>query len=449
MKKITVYQTEAGGNTRLSEIFSGIMEKETVSANENDYIENNVVNIYTSQTYQTILGFGGAFTEASGVCFSKLTSSNQEKVAKLYFDKEEGIGYSFGRIHMNSCDFSLNNYSCCEKQDETLESFQIDRDKRYILPFIKKCQKYGEISFLMAPWSPPAWMKDNGEMNHGGHLLPQYKKTWADYYVKFIQAYQKEGVSIGFTTVQNEPYAIQTWDSCIYTAEEEGNFVKQYLGPALKNAGLGNTRILVWDHNKERAFEHVDKIFTDEEARNYIWGTAFHWYSGDHFEALNLLKQKWPDKCLMMTECCVDLTCPDQRTAAERYAHEMIGDLKNGTSAFIDWNLLLDETGGPNHVGNFCDAPMRMNQESGELFLNLSYYYIGHFSRFLNQGSVRIASTGYCEELEHISFMRSDGAIVTELLNRTDRMLPVILRLEGYYKSLEVPAHSVQTIVIQ
>ena len=447
MKSIKIYRTELEKETRLSEVYSGVMEKETIS--DDEYVENNVVNIYANQTYQRILGFGGAFTESAGYCFSKLSDEKKDSVAKLYFDKEEGIGYSFGRLHMNSCDFSLDNYACCEQESNTLENFNIDRDKQFILPLIKECQKYGDIRFLMSPWSPPAWMKDNREMNHGGRLVPQYRQLWADYYVKFMQAYQEEGIRIGYISVQNEPYAVQTWDSCIFTAEEERDFVKKYLGPTLERSEFEDVRILVWDHNKERIVEHVEPIYADKEASKYIWGTAFHWYSGDHFEALNLMRQNWPDKHLIMTECCVDLTCPSQSAAAERYAHELIGDLKNGTSAFIDWNLLLDENGGPNHVGNFCDAPIRMNTESGEVVINLSYYYIGHFSRFLQEGSVRIASTGYCDEIEHVSFKRPDGTIVIELLNRTKESLPVIIRMNGYWKNLDIPAHSLSTILIQ
>lgn len=448
MRTITIYRTELEKDTRLSKVYSGEMEREIIKEND-EYVENDVVNVYPKQMFQSILGFGGAFTEASGCCFSKLKEEQQELVARLYFDKEEGIGYSFGRLHMNSCDFSLDNYACCEQESDTLEAFNIERDKQYILPLIQKCQTYGDIRFLMAPWSPPAWMKDNKEMNHGGHLLPKYRQLWADYYVKFMRAYKEEGVRISYTSVQNEPYAVQTWDSCIFTAEQERDFVKQYLGPTLERSEFKDVKILVWDHNKERILEHVEPIFTDEEASNYIWGTAFHWYSGDHFEALDLMRRNWPDKQLVMTECCVDLTCPSQSAAAERYAHEIIGDLKNGTTAFIDWNLLLDETGGPNHVGNFCDAPIRMNTESGEVTINLSYYYIGHFSRFLPEGSVRIASTGYCGEIEHAAFQRPDGAIVIELLNRTEESLPVIIRMDGFWKNLDVPAHSLSTVLVE
>lgn len=448
MRKITVYRTEAEKHTRLQEVYSGEMEKEIINEND-EYVENNVVNVYASQVYQNILGFGGAFTEASGYCFSRLKEEQQDLVARLYFDKEDGIGYSFGRLHMNSCDFSLDNYACCEQESDILDGFNIDRDRQYILPMIRKCQTYGNIQFLMAPWSPPAWMKDNKEMNHGGHLLPEYRKLWAEYYVRFMKAYKEEGVCIAYTSVQNEPYAVQTWDSCIFTAEEERDFVRQYLGPTLEQSEFKDVKILVWDHNKERILEHVEPIFTDKEASKYIWGTAFHWYSGDHFEALDLMRRNWPDKQLVMTECCVDLTCPSELVAAERYAHEIIGDFVNGTTAFIDWNLLLDENGGPNHVGNFCDAPIRMNTADGEVSIHLSYYYIGHFSRFLPEGSMRIASTGYCSEMEHIAFKRPDGSIVIELLNRTNENLPVIIRMDGCWKSMEIPAHSLSTVVVQ
>lgn len=292
-------------------------------------------------------------------------------------------------------------------------------------------------------------MKDNGEMNHGGALLPEYRALWAEYYIRFLRLYQKEGVPISYLSVQNEPYAVQTWDSCLYSAKEEGEFVRDYLGPALEKSQFHDVKVWVWDHNKERAFEHVKEVFADKEASKYIWGTAFHWYRGDHFEALDLIRKNWPDKSLMMTECCVDLTCPSQSAAAERYAHEIIGDLRNGTRTFLDWNLLLDEEGGPNHVGNFCDAPIRMNTKTGKLDVRLSYYYIGQFSRFLPTGSVRTASTGYSEDLEHIAFGRPDGSTALMLLNRRDYDLPVIIRMDGWWKTLEVPAHSLSTVLIE
>ena len=171
-----------------------------------------VLNVYPEIEYQTIKGFGGAFTEAAAVTLDKLSPENRDKIIQLYFDKEEGIGYNFGRVHINSCDFSLGNYSCVEENDETLGSFNINRDKQWVIPMIKDALKYGDIRILASPWSPPAYMKTNGEMNHGGKLKEEYFELWSDFYVKFIEEYKKAGIDIWGISVQNEPKATQKWD---------------------------------------------------------------------------------------------------------------------------------------------------------------------------------------------------------------------------------------------
>lgn len=204
----------------------------------------HVVNICPDVTYQTFHGFGGALTEAAAHVYAGMSKEKQDEIIEAYFGKT-GLRYNIGRIHMNSCDFALGNYTYVEEGDDKLETFDISHDRKEILPFLAAANaKTAEgtntkgLKLLMSPWSPPAFMKTNGEMNYGGKLKDEYYAAWAEYFVKFIRAYQEAGADIEWLTVQNEPMAVQTWDSCIYTSEDESRFVRDYLGPKLEEAGF-------------------------------------------------------------------------------------------------------------------------------------------------------------------------------------------------------------------
>ena len=182
------------------------------------------ITVDAGTRFQTIEGFGGAFTEAAAVTLSKMPPEKQAEILKVYFDPEEGIGYTLFRTHINSCDFSLGNYAYDEVDgDVDLTHFSIDRDRQALIPMIKAAMAVagGAFKLFASPWSPPAWMKTNNEMNHGGKLKPEYRDAWARYYCRYIREYEQEGIPIWGLSVQNEPLAIQTWDSCIYTGEEE------------------------------------------------------------------------------------------------------------------------------------------------------------------------------------------------------------------------------------
>src|SRR5260221_12110227 len=236
-----------------------------------------------------------------------MRKEHREQFFKAYFHPTEGHGYSLCRTHMNSCDFSLGNYACTEVDgDVELKHFSIDRDRQALLPMIKEAQKTASepLKILVSPWSPPAWMKTNGQFKGGGKLKPEYRQVWANYFVRFIREYEKEGVPIWGVTVQNEPAAAQVWDSCLYSAEEERDFVRDYLGPTFKKAGLGHIKIIIWDHNRDLLVQRVQASYNDPEASSYIWVAAFHWYGPAKFENLQLAHEAWPDKKLIFTEGC-------------------------------------------------------------------------------------------------------------------------------------------------
>ncbi len=313
----------------------------------------------------------------------------------------------------------------------------------------------GKISLYVSPWSPPAFMKTNGSMLQGGKLKPEYRQSWANYYARFIKAYEAEGMPVWGLTIQNEPMATQTWESCIYTAEEERDFLKDYLGPTLKKEGLGNKKIIVWDHNRDLMVNRSNVIFEDPEASQYAWGTGFHWYetwtgANPLYENVNRVNEAFPDKKLMFTEGCIekfDASKYQYWPNGERYGEQMIHDFNNGTVGWTDWNILLDQNGGPNHVGNFCFAPIHANTATGELIYTPSYYYIGHFSKFIKPEAKRIGTAVSRSTLLSTSFQNSDGTYVTVVMNRTDNDLTYTLYSEGLEATLKIPAHSIQSLV--
>lgn len=405
-------------------------------------------------TFQNIEGFGGAFTEASATVWQCLPPAQQTQVLRDYFSPSEGHGYTFCRVHMNSCDFALGNYAHVERHDDLLlESFSIERDHHALLPMIKAAlQVAGQpIKLLVSPWSPPAWMKSNGQMNRGGKLLPQFANAWARCFVKFIQAYEAEGVPVWGVSVQNEPAAVQTWDSCIYSAEEERDFVRDHLGPEFHRAGMGHIAIVIWDHNRDLMVERAGTVYADAEAAKYVWGTGFHWYGENHFDHVQLVHDAWPDKKLLFTEGCQE-GGPHHGSWAlgERYARSIINDLNRWTVGWIDWNLLLDHSGGPNHVGNLCSAPMLATNDGTDVTLQSSYYYLGHFARFAKPGARRVLTAATREDLECTAFVNVDGSVVAVVMNRTDSEIPFNLRMaEGVQAQASLPAHAIATFVAQ
>lgn len=427
-----------------------IAEREPLQFQEDmQGVESPAVNIHDDIRYQEFLGFGGAFTEAAADTYLKLPQDVQMQFMDAYFMPGTGLGYSFCRTHMNSCDFSLGNYEdAAEPGDTKLASFNIGREKAALLPMIKDAQKRGPITLFVSPWSPPAWMKDNGEMNHGGKLLPQYAHAWAEHFALFIEALASKGVPVWGVTVQNEPKATQTWDSCVYTAEEEADFVAEHLWPVLERHGLSHIKIMIWDHNKERVCERAEASLRNAKAAAHIWGIAFHWYSGDHFEELEMAHKRWPDKALVFTEGCAELSKSFENwPAAEAYAHDIIGNLNNYTAAWCEWNLLLDHKGGPNHVGNYCLAPVMASEDFKSVSYEPSFWYIGQFSRFILPGSVRIGCSRFTDRLECTAFLRPDGTKVLVVLNRTDADIPFVLRWNGKIARAESREHSIMTLV--
>jgi glucosylceramidase len=403
-----------------------------------------------AQRFQAFIGFGGAFTEAAAYTLSKIPAEKRKEALKSYFDKESGLGYSMGRVHIHSCDFALGNYTYVAENDKELKTFDISHDTQLIIPMLKDAEaiRGEELKILASPWSPPAWMKDNKEMNHGGKLLPEFRETWARYFTKFIKAYAEKGIPIWAVTIQNEPEACQRWDSCLYTEEDEKVFLRDYLGPIMEAEGLSGVKICIWDHNMDVIVRRATGVISDPQAAKYAWGTAFHWYVAEDFENVGKVHDLFPDKHLIFSEGCVEGgPRPGEWFTGERYGRNIIHDLNNWTEAWLDWNLVLNEEGGPNHVKNFCDAPIIADTRSGQLTYNSSYYYIGHFSKFIKPGAVRIGTDNHLPELYATSFINEDGAIAAVIMNESDSPKPFKLQLKDSAGDITLEAHSIVTCV--
>lgn len=451
-KTATIITTAKDTKLRLSETGQRVFEK-TEQALETE----NSIFVNPNNRFQTFIGVGGAITDASAEVFAKLSKEKQEELISAYYGKE-GIDYTLMRTSIHSCDFSSGSFTYIEEGDKELKTFSIDHDKQYRLPMIKKAiaKAGGQMLFYASPWSPPAFMKDSKNMLQGGKLLPEYYDAWAKYYAKFIKAYEQEGIPVWGLTIQNEPMAVQRWESCIYTAEEERDFLKNHLGPVLEQEGLGDKNIVVWDHNRDLITHRANTIFDDPEAAKYAWGTGFHWYEtwrgGEPmFDNLTKIMEAYPDKKLLFTEGCnesFDSTKYQYWPNAERYGRSMINDFNRGTAGWTDWNILLDETGGPNHVGNLCFSPIHANTKSDSLIYTPSYFYLGHFSKYIRPGAKRVSTVSSVSFLISTSFINENGKMATVVMNSSDKEMNYKLYVGANVgTSITIPARAIQTVI--
>jgi glucosylceramidase len=404
-----------------------------------------------NQRLQKLLGFGGALTESSAWVLSKLPAQRRAEVLRRYYDLHDGIGYTLARTHIGSCDFSLSTWSLANTPgDYELLDFSLAAMRRWLLPLLHETQRIAgkeRFKLLATPWSPPAWMKTNNEMDNGGSLRAEYAPTWAQHYVRFIEAMRREEkLPIWALTVQNEPEAAQRWESCVYAPDQEQAFVRDHLGPALQAAGMSDVKLYGWDHNRDGIEKRAAVLLGDPATAKYLSGLALHWYVSNDYAAAQRVLEKYPDKQVLFTEGCVEGGArPGDWSVGERYARNIIGDLSHGVCGWIDWNIALDMRGGPNHVGNFCDAPVLVDTQSGEVHYQSSFYYLAHFSKHVVPGAQRIASTSLYPLLHSIAFANPDGSIVVIIANDGDAAQNFNLAQAGVTRACAIPPHAIQT----
>jgi len=337
--------------------------------------------------------------------------------------------------------------------DLKLRHFSLKPMRERQLPLIRDVQHLvgaGRFRLVASPWSPPAWMKTTGEMARGGALLPSCRPAWADYYVRFVkQMHDDEKIPVWALTVQNEPDAAQPWESCLYSPEEERDFVADHLGPALHDAGYANVKLFGWDHNRNGIEERAASMLGNPNCAKYLAGLALHWYQEEDFAASRRVLQNFPNTQILFTEGCVEGGAHNGEWApAERYARNIIGDMSNGVCGFIDWNIALDMQGGPNHTGNFCHAPVLVDVAASEAHYQPSFYYIAHFSKYVRPGTTRLELTNHANALQSIAFANPDGSIVAVIVNPHDDDLDFTLDVAGDARACRVPAHAIQTYLV-
>lgn len=468
--EVEVFETSANGNklTKITDFSTA------------DSLQ--VITILPEKQYQTITGFGGAFTESSAYLLNRLSKDNRDKILKAYFSKE-GANYSLTRPHMNSCDFSLNNYSYTPVEDDVnLEHFTIEEDQDDLIPMIKDAMAVSEDGFKIfaSPWTAAPWMKDN---NHwvGGKLLPKYYDAWALFFSKYVDAYEAEGIPIWGFTVENEPHGNgNNWESMHFSPEEMTDFVQNHLGPKLEADGKGDKIILGYDQNRAGLKEWVDVMYATEASSKYFDGTAIHWYESTYEvfpEALQYAHNKAPDKYLIETEGCVDSEVPQWQDdawywkkeatdwgwdwAAEdekylhpkyapvnRYARDIIGCLNNWVDGWVDWNMVLDRQGGPNWFENWCVAPVIVDPDADEVYFTPLYYIMAHFSKYMRPGAKVIGVDNSDKSLIVAAVQNPDKSIVVAIFNEGKSAKEFALAINGKSTNIKINPQALQTIVI-
>ncbi len=470
--KVEVYETSSQGNA-LKKITAFSLNKNPV-----------VINLDPEEKFQTITGFGGAFTESSAHLLYQLSAANRKKIMDAYFS-EEGANYSLTRTHINSCDFSLKQYAYAMVDgDKNLDNFSIEEDKKNnLIPMILEAKSISKDGFniIASPWTAPPWMKDNKKWV-GGKLLPEYNNTWALYFSKYIDAYKKEGIDIWGLTVENEPLGNgNNWESMLFSPDEMTGFVQNHLGPILETNGKSNVKILGYDQNRAALKEWVDAMYKDEYTSKYFSGTAIHWYESTYEvfpDALQYAHKKAPGKYLIQTEACVDSEIPHWNDDAwywkkeatdwgwdwasekdkylhpkyapvNRYATDIIGCLNNRVDGWIDWNMVLDKQGGPNWFKNWCIAPVIVDAEKDQVYFTPLYYTMAHFSKFIRPGAVKIGCSISNKELIATGVKNPDGTIAIVVFNPTDKPRSIEIIINKIKKNISISAKALQTVLIK
>jgi glucosylceramidase len=467
---VVVYETSEAGNklTQISEF--------TPTVNP------SIIKLNPNQKFQTITGFGGSFTEASAYLLNKLSKKNRDTILQAYFS-EEGANYSLTRTHMNSCDFSLSQYSYSPVEDDMdLEYFTIKEDKDDLIPMIKDAMQVSKDGFkiIASPWTAVPWMKDNKKWV-GGKLLPKYYDTWALFFSKYADAYKEEGIDIWGFTVENEPHGNgDNWESMHYSPEEMTTFVQNHLGPKLEADGKENLKILGYDQNRAGLKEWVDVMFKDEASSKYYDGTAIHWYESTYEvfpEALQYAHYKAPNKYLIETEGCIDSQVPEWNNDAwywkkeatdwgwdwasekdkhlhpkyapvNRYARDIIGCLNNWVDGWVDWNMILDKQGGPNWFENWCVAPVIVDPEKDEVYFTPLYYIMAHFSKYIRPQAQVIGLENSDTDLQVTAAQNLDGSIAVVVFNEGKTKKSFKLQLGKKEAFINIDAQALQTILL-
>ncbi|CAH1102131.1 unnamed protein product [Psylliodes chrysocephalus] len=417
--------------------------------------------------FQKIFGWGGSFTDAAGVNVNSLSRNLQNKLMRSYFS-EDGLEYNLGRVPIGASDFSLRPYTYEDTEDDDpncedpeLTKFKLaEEDYKYKLPIIQEAQKLSSnhLRLIASPWSAPKWMKES-KRYYGtvGYLKKRFYQSWANYFIKFLEAYKRENVTIWGLTPGNEPFLAMGQFSVpgmVYTVEQMRDFIHYHLGPTLRNSEFSNVMLMAIDDLRPILAHSYDKIFAEKEVLKYIDGISLHWYYGNEENAhiLEDFHNKYPDKLILYTEACNGYIANNILLGSwergEDYAADIIQDMNHWVIGWIDWNLALDLKGGPNVFKNYVDASIIVNADKDEFYKQPMYYAIGHFAKFVPRDSLRIYSTQCGTDVSQVAFIKPDGGIVIVILNKTDKIKKrYILDSKRGKIELELSPRSISTIL--
>jgi glucosylceramidase len=446
------------------------------------------LEIDDAQRFQTLEGIGGSFTESGAYVISELSATKRQAFMDAYFSPE-GAHISLTRTHIASCDFSVRNYTYAPVPGDTaLEHFSIEPDRTYLLPMIKQAQAVAGADFriLASPWTAPPWMKTNNTWN-GGELKPEHYGTFARYMVKYIEAYAVEGIPIWGITPVNEPLGNDSnWESLHFSPVQMRDYLVNHLGPTFKQAGL-DTSIWIFDQNRDHEMlEWADALLGDKEAAALVDGMAVHWYQSTvdvGGENLDKVSKKYPDKRILHSEGCIDALGDDEPIgawleddwywrpeatdwgkfwAAEefkkdhppyrafyRYTRDLIGGFNHNLVGWIDWNMVLNTRGGPNHARNFCGAPVLVDSGRDHFYLTPLYYSIAHFSKFIRPGAQRVGLSGHDDDFMATAFRNTDGSTAVVVFNLGEADLTYEVVHGNTRIPIAIPGQALQTVVIK
>ncbi|XP_063002222.1 lysosomal acid glucosylceramidase-like [Elgaria multicarinata webbii] len=437
---------------------------------DKNYTPDLMLVLDPAKRYQTIKGFGGSITDSAAINILSLSPNAQQNLLRSYFS-DVGIEYNLVRMPMASCDFSVRPYS----YDDWLDDFELKNfslvveDVKMKIPVVHRAMAMSKrpISLYASPWTSPIWLKTNNDWKGKGSLKGQagdkHHKTWANYFVRFLDEYAKHNVTFWAVTAENEPTAGLLCDykfQCLgFTAEQQRDFIALDLGPALANSLHKDIRLIILDDNRIHLPQWAKVVLSeDSQARRYIHGIGLHWYLdfiAPIADTVVPTHQLFPDYFLLFTEACsgsqfwekdVILGSWDR---GNDYSHSILENLNNHVTGWTDWNLALDLEGGPNWVQNFVDSPIIVDVDNDVFYKQPMFYHMGHFSKFIPEGSQRIGLTvlqkRFGVALEYVALLRPDGSAVVVVLNRSGSDVSFGMSDTVGVIRTEIPANSIQT----
>jgi glucosylceramidase len=405
------------------------------------------IEVDTTQTFQSIDGFGYTLTGGSASVINKMNATAKASLLQeLFGNSANSIGISYLRISIGASDLNASVFSYDDllggETDLNLEKFDFSLDKTDLIPLLKEIVKINpSIKILGSPWSPPVWMKTNGSTK-GGNLKPEYYGVYANYFVKYIQKMKEEGITIDAITIQNEPENPNNNPSMSMTATQQATFIKNNLGPAFQKASI-KTKIIVWDHNCDNSGYPIS-ILDDPAAKAYVDGSAFHLYAGN-ITALSTVRNAHKDKNLYFTEQWTSSKGDFGGDFMWHLKNVIIGSMKNWSKNALEWNLANDPNFEPHTQGGCTECKGALTIGS-TVERNVAYYVIAQISKFVPQNSVRIATTEVAN-LQNVAFKTPSGKKVMIVLNEANQPTTFNIKFNNKFVSITLPATSAGTFI--